>query len=260
VETLAFEDGTYRTPQLKVSFLAKALPSVFCFWGAIGQIVESASLSKRGLYDHEAWALKSLGVIRAIEAVGVKFEITGAELIASVEGPCVFVANHMSTLETLCLPAIILPYKPVTFVVKKSLTEYPVFKHIMRATNAIAVSRENPRDDLKEVLVGGEKMLREGTSVVVFPQTTRTTDFKPEEFNSLGVKLARRAGVPVVPVAIKSDAWGVGPMFLKDFGKIDPSKPVRMSFGRPLTVSGRGDEEHRETIEFISSRLQEWSA
>jgi 1-acyl-sn-glycerol-3-phosphate acyltransferase len=259
VETLAFEGGAYRTPQFKVSFLARALPSVFCFWGVIGQIAGFASSCKRGLFNNETWALRSLGVIRAIEAVGVKFEITGAERISSVEGPCVFIANHMSTLETLCLPAMILPYKPITFVVKKGLTEYPVFKHIMRATNAIAVTRENPKDDLKAVLVGGEKMLREGVSVVVFPQTTRTTDFKPEEFNSLGVKLARRAGVPVVPVALKTDAWGVGPIFLKDFGKIDPSKRVYFAFGEPITISGRGDEEHKKTVEFISSRLLEWS-
>ncbi len=191
--------------------------------------------------------------------MGVKFEITGAGSLASVEGPCVFVANHMSTLETLCLPAMILPYKPVTFVVKKGLTEYPVFKHIMRATNAIAVTRENPRDDLKAVLTGGEKMLKEGVSVVIFPQTTRTVDFKPDEFNSLGVKLARRAEVPVVPLALKTDAWGVGPMFLKDFGKIDPSKKVYFSFGEPITVSGRGDEAHNKTVEFISSRLRGWS-
>jgi 1-acyl-sn-glycerol-3-phosphate acyltransferase len=231
---------------------------VVCFWGVIGQIAGFASSCKRGLFNNETWTLRSLGVIRAIESVGVKFEITGTGRLASVEDPCVFVANHMSTLETLCLPAMILPYKPITFVVKRSLTEYPVFKHIMRATNAIAVARENPRDDLKAVLIGGERMLKEGVSVVVFPQTTRATDFKPEEFNSLGVKLARRAGVPVVPVALKTDAWGVGPIFLKDFGKIDPSKTVHMSFGKPLTVSGRGDEEHRETVEFISSRLLEW--
>jgi 1-acyl-sn-glycerol-3-phosphate acyltransferase len=112
--------------------------------------------------------------------------------------------------------------------------------------------------DLKAVLVGGEKMLGEGVSVVVFPQTTRTTDFRPEEFNSLGVKLARRAGVPVVPVALKTDAWGVGSVFLKDFGKIDPAKKVYFAFGEPITISGKGDEEHKETVKFISSRLLEW--
>jgi 1-acyl-sn-glycerol-3-phosphate acyltransferase len=143
VETLAFEDGAYRTPQFKVSFLARVLPSVVCYWRVVRQIVKSASMSKQGLYDNEAWALKSLGVIRAIEAVGVKFEITDIERLASVEGPCVFIANHMSTLETLCFPAMILPYKPITFVVKKSLTEYPVFKHIMRATKAIAVKKRD---------------------------------------------------------------------------------------------------------------------
>jgi 1-acyl-sn-glycerol-3-phosphate acyltransferase len=39
----------------------------------------------------------------------------------------------MSTLETFVLPYLIAPHRPMTFVVKKSLVEYPVFKHVMRA-------------------------------------------------------------------------------------------------------------------------------
>jgi 1-acyl-sn-glycerol-3-phosphate acyltransferase len=199
-----------------------------------------------------------MGVIRALESVGVRFEIEGMENMASIDGPCVFIGNHMSTLETFCLPAMILPYKSLTFVVKKSLTEYPVFRHIMRATQAIPVTRENPRDDLRAVLEGGEKRLRDGMSIVIFPQTTRSLEFRPEEFNSLGVKLARRAGVPVVPIALKTDAWGVGKLFLKDFGKIDPARAVHFSFGEPMAVSGRGDEEHESVVRFIGAKMREW--
>ncbi|MGD8351694.1 MAG: lysophospholipid acyltransferase family protein [Nitrospirota bacterium] len=205
-------------------------------------------------------ARSSKGVLRALESVGVKFDLSGMENLRSFDGPCVLVSNHMSTLETLCFPGIILPFKRVTFVVKESLLRYPVFKHIMRAMKAIGVNRRNPREDLRAVLANGGRMLEDGMSVVVFPQTTRTTEFDPSDFNSLGVKLARRAGVPVVPVAVKTDAWGVGPSFMKDVGRIDASKTVRMCFGRPLAVEGRGDAEHGKVVEFIGSRLEEWSS
>jgi 1-acyl-sn-glycerol-3-phosphate acyltransferase len=258
LERLELTDGIYRTPERGVSFFSKALPSLVGSWRILRCVFWASGMSKRGLLGDEEWSRSCMGVIRALESVGVSFEITGMENMDSVEGPCVFVANHMSTLETFCLPAMILPHGSLTFVVKKSLTEYPVFRHIMRATQAIPVTRENPREDLKAVLEGGARRLGEGMSIVIFPQTTRSTEFRPEEFNSLGIKLARRAGVPVVPIALKTDAWGVGKFFFKDFGKIDPSKKVYFSFGRPITISGKGDEEHQEVMRFIGSRLSEW--
>ena len=43
------------------------------------------------------------------------------------------VANHMSTMETFCLPGILVPHRPVAFVLKRSLTRYPVFSHVVNA-------------------------------------------------------------------------------------------------------------------------------
>jgi 1-acyl-sn-glycerol-3-phosphate acyltransferase len=157
----------------------------------------------------------------------------------------------------MVLPAIISQFKDSTFVVKQSLVDYPVFKHIMRSRDPITVGRTNPRDDLKAVFEGGEVRLKAGRSIVIFPQTTRTEVFQPSEFNTIGIKLAKRAGVPVVPIALKTDAWGNG-RYLKDFGKIDPSKKVFFEFGKPLTIAGRGDEEHQQIIAFISGKLKEW--
>lgn len=197
--------------------------------------------------------------MRALEGTGVRFEITGIDDFKGLEGPCVFIANHMSTLETFVLPVIIAPFKMATFVVKESLVEYPVFRHVMRSRNPITVSRTNPREDLKTVFDGGIERLRKGISIIIFPQTTRSTLFDPAEFNTIGVKLAKKAEVPVVPVALKTDAWGNGRR-LKDFGRIDPSMPVHIAFGKPLWIKDRGNEEHREIIGFITERLKGWQA
>ena len=74
----------------------------------------------------------------------------------------------------------------------------------MRSRNPIVVGRTDPRKDFETVMNGGAERLKNGISIIIFPQSTRSLDFKPEEFNSLGVKLAKKAGVQVVPVAIKN--------------------------------------------------------
>jgi 1-acyl-sn-glycerol-3-phosphate acyltransferase len=63
--------------------------------------------------------------------------------------------------------------------------------------------------------------------------------------------------VPVIPVALKTDAWGNGRKF-KDFGKIRPDKTVHIAFSDPLIVKGAGKEEHKFITDFITKRLNSW--
>ncbi len=196
-------------------------------------------------------------MLRALENIGVKFEITGIDHFRELKEPCVFLANHMSTLETFVLPVIIAPIKPVTFVVKQSLVNTPVFRYVMRSRDPVTVGRTNPREDLKAVLDGGSERLHAGISIIIFPQTTRFLDFDPKRFNTIGIKLAKRANVPVVPLALKTDAWGNG-RILKDFGKMVPSRKVHFAFGSPLRIKDRGAEEHEKVIEFIAGRIRKW--
>ena len=184
--------------------------------------------------------------------------VEGLDILRKLDSPCVFIGNHMSTLETMVLPGIIQSFLEVTFVVKESLVQYPVFKHVMRSRDPVLVGRVNPREDLRTVLEGGQEKLRGGTSMIIFPQTTRSLGLDLEQFNTIGIKLARRAQVPVVPVALKTDAWGIG-RIVKEFGRIDLSKRVRFAFGEPVTISGSGKEEHESVIEYISGKLKEWS-
>jgi len=64
--------------------------------------------------------------------------------------------------------------------------------------------------------------------------------------------------VPVIPIALKTDAWGIGRK-LKDFGKINPLKPVRICFGDPMQIAGSGREEHESIVEFITAKLRDWN-
>jgi len=220
-------------------------------------IWKNSRKARKGAYSAETWAESSFDVLRALESIGTSITITGLANLRKFEGPAVFIANHMSTLETLVLPCIIQPVKPTTFVVKQSLVDMPVFGPIMRSRDPILVGRTNPREDLKAVLEGGTTKLGAGQSIIIFPQSTRSFTFKPEEFNTLGIKLALKARVPVVPIALKTDAWGIGKI-AKEFGPIDPGKKVHFAIGEPLTIRNRGAEEHQEIIDFIRGKLERW--
>lgn len=256
---LDFDDGSYRTRSRRICPLWKALPTLGFYRYVFPIVWRAGTRAKRGEYDTTEWGKSSLEVLRALENIGVQIEVTGVDHFRELKGPCLFLSNHMSTLETFVLPVLIAPIKPVTFVVKESLVETPVFKYVMRSRDPITVGRTNPREDLKAVLEGGAERLKAGISIIIFPQTTRFLDFAPEKFNTIGIKLAKKANVPVVPVALKTDAWGNGKV-LKDFGKMDPSQKVHFAFGNPLWIKDRGTEEHEQVLGFIRDKLIEWKA
>lgn len=254
---LQLHESVYTSGQTDVPMLSKIAPT-FVFYCKFGVVVLKASFkAKRGLYTYEDWAMDSFKLLKLLEKISVRFTFDGLENLEKVGGPCVIIANHMSIMETLLLPVIVQPFRDVTFVVKDSLLNYPVFKHVMRSRNPVAVTRTNPRQDFKTVMSEGVKRLENGISIIVFPQTTRSHDFDPAHFGSIGIKLAKKAGVPVIPLALKTDAWQNG-TYSKDFGKITTKIPVRFSFGEPLQVQGKGTEEHQQVADFISGKLAEW--
>ncbi len=229
-----------------------------CLYSKIIRIVLwSAKLAKRGQYDQKLWHLASLNTLRAMECCGCRVKVENLRVLSDCPGPVVIVGNHMSTAETFILGGLVGWYKPSTFVIKKSLTEYPVFRHVIKTLHPIVVSRKNPKEDLETVLYEGEARLRQGITVIVFPQTTRTVHFAPEQFNSIGVKLARRAGVPVVPLALRTDAWGNG-RWIKDFGPVNPRLPVHFAFAEPLVITGNGKIQQEKIVAFIESKLRVW--
>ncbi len=258
MEQALFGQDTYRTGSRRLSLASRFMPSITFYASAIRIVMQASGKAKRSAYDTADWCGSSLAILQALERAGITIEITGIDNFRTLNGPCVFIGNHMSTLETFILPTIIAPIKEATFVVKQSLVEYPVFKYVMRSRNPITVGRSNPRDDLRTVLEGGAERLKAGISIILFPQTTRTPLFIQEQFNTIGIKLAKRAEVPVVPIALKTDAWGNGRL-LKDFGRIDPAKTVHFAFGKPLLIKDRGNEEHEQVVDFIKRKLEEWT-
>jgi len=249
---------TYSSQHASAGIFSRMMPSLSfysrLFLGPVRWLCARAS---KGLCDDTAWVYASAWVADLVERMGCPIEIEGMNAIEAVDGPCLFVANHMSTLETFMLPAMIRPRRPVTFVVKKSLTTMPFFGPVMCTRNPIVVGRTNPREDLTAVLEGGLERLRNGISIIVFPQHTRSLEFNPQMFNSIGVKLAKRAGVPIVPLALKTDAWGQGTK-IKELGPVKVGMTVRYNFASPISITGQGKEEQAAICQHIERLLGQW--
>jgi len=254
-----FYEGTeYRSPERKVGLLSKLLPTLSFYIRAISIVQKASCAAKRGNYDSVDWHNSSAAVVDALEKTGCHLEVTGLEHIKGIERPIIFIGNHMSTLETFVLPSLIMPQGPdLSYVIKRSLVEYPVFGHVVKTRDPVVVDRLNPRDDLKVVMAEGAKRLDQGRSLIIFPQHTRTVDFDPKQFNSIGIKLAQRTGAIVIPVALLTWAWSAGKL-VKDFGPIIPSRTIHFAFGEPMEVTGKGQEEQQRIVDFIQSHLKKW--
>lgn len=214
-------------------------------------------MSRRGRWNRESWQDLSLDMWRGVEGCGGRLSVTGCGNLAALRSPAVIVANHMSLLETFTIPAAVLPFQHMTFVVKESLLKVPLFRDVMAGVRPISVKRENPREDFKKLMDEGPAVLAGGRSIVVFPQSTRSVIFKPDEFNTLGAKLAKKAGVPLLPLALKTDFHGLG-RIVRDFGPVDRRKTVHFAFGPSMEVEGNGREAHEACVKFIARTFAGW--
>jgi len=253
-------NGNYDTaPGNRRTFWSRVFGRWYFYWFNFDIFSKTGRLFRAGRCDGAAQIFHSSRNIHLIERCGGRVHVRGIENLEALNGaPVVLVGNHMSLLETAVMHAIIRKYVDFTFVVKASLMKIPHFRNIMTGLEAIQIGRSNPREDLRTVLTEGKERVSRGKSVVIFPQGTRAAVFDPAQFSSIGVKLALAAGVPVVPVALKTDFLGNGRL-IKDLGPIHPERDVWFEFGPAMMPSGNGREVQQKTIEFIEARLKAWS-
>lgn len=253
-----FEGNGYQTPERKTNWLSRLFPSLIFYCRAIAIVWHANRKVRSNDYDSVDWYDDSVRTLRALEGAGCRLQVTGIQHLKGIDRPCIFIGNHMSSLETFVLPSLIMPQGfDLAYVVKRSLVDYPVFGEVVKVRDPVVVDRVNPREDLKMVMEEGARRLEQGRSLIIFPQHTRTVDFDPKQFNSIGIKLAKKTGATIVPFALLTWAWSTGKL-IKDFGPIIPSRTIHFAFGEPLEVTGKGQEEQQRIIDFIQEHLETW--
>jgi len=157
--------------------------------------------------------------------VGIKLHTVGQENVPKDE-PVIFVANHCSHLDIACLCNAI----PVNlhFIGKKELMWTPVVGWYMLVAGHIFIDRKSRVKAVASLKKASEK-IRQGKSVVMYPEGTRSTTGEVGSFKKGAFHLAHQAGVKIVPVSIK----GTYQVWSKNAKKITPGDVV-VSIGKPI--------------------------
>lgn len=147
------------------------------------------------------------------------------------DGPAVYMSNHVSYFDVLA----ILGYLMVQFrwTVKKELFYIPVFGYAMKKCSYIMIDRGNHEKALESMRIAAEK-IRSGTSIVIFPEGTRSNDGKLQfPFKKGGFRLALDSGAPIVPITV-CNSFNVLP---KNSLKVTPGK-ITIKIGKPIDTRG----------------------
>ncbi len=133
-----------------------------------------------------------------LNLTGSRIRVTGAENIPPGT-PVVFVSNHQSNFD---IPILIASLgRPVGFIAKDGMQKFPLINRWMQHIHCVFIKRGSPRD-AAAAISRGIANLKQGYSMVIFPEGTRSKDGGIQDFKPGALKLATKAGVPIIPVTI----------------------------------------------------------
>ncbi len=172
------------------------------------------------------WSRTALAMAR------VKLSTAGTEHIP-LEGPVIYMGNHQSNFDILALTTAI--PRRFSWLAKEELFRVPFFGGAMQRAGYIPLDRSDGRQALKSIEEAARR-IRDGVSVVVFPEGTRTHDGSLLPFKKGGFILASRAAVPVIPFTINGSR-GINP---RNRFALYPGR-ISVTFARPLLPEGTGN-------------------
>lgn len=165
------------------------------------------------------------------------------------EGPVVFVANHVNSLD---IPAAMvgLP-RPFLYVARHEIRTWPVVGWVLDKTACLFIDRSNARASVRDLRRVAER-IQGGDSVLLFPEGGRSHAHGLQPFMRGPFVLAIEAGVPVVPVTLVGHAG----VFSKRLKTARPGE-TRFVLGEPIPTEGlsRGDAaELQERVRAVLDR------
>ncbi len=180
---------------------------------------------------------------------GVRVRVRGRENISN-SGPVIFLSNHQGAFDIPVLQGYI-PFQ-FRWIAKKSLFSIPVVGWSMTLAGYIGIERENSKKAFKGLLRAAEK-IKNGTSVLVFPEGTRSTTGSLLPFKKGAFLLAKKSGVDIVPLAVE----GTKDIMKKGSLMVAPAHAT-VSIGKPFSTKGKTEEElMRKTREDIQGMLEQ---
>ena len=134
-----------------------------------------------------------------MEMFGSSVNVKGIENLPD-SGPVVMVGNHQGYADIFTYFSVFTKFQ-FSFVAKENLGNLPFYGKWIRRIRSVLIKRNDPRASLKAISEGIE-YLKQGFSLVIFPEGTRSMGPDPGRFHKGSLKLATKPGVPIVPISI----------------------------------------------------------
>jgi 1-acyl-sn-glycerol-3-phosphate acyltransferase len=182
----------------------------------------------------------------ALLANGVKVKVEGLEQIEG-KGPFVFMSNHQGSYDIFAL----LGHLPFQFkwLVKKELFSIPFFGWTMAAAGYISIDRQGTRETV-EAMNQAAQRIREGMSVVIFPEGSRSPDGSIQPFKKGGFTLAMKSKVPIIPISVA----GSREIMAKD-RLTASSGEIRIKIGNPIETEPYSLKDRNALMERVSETI-----
>lgn len=167
---------------------------------------------------------------------GVKVAVFGAENVPKDE-TVLYVGNHNSYFDILITycrcPGL------TGYVAKDSMEKIPLLSLWMKRLHCLFLNRTDIREGLKTILTGIQQM-KDGISMCIFPEGTRSRDGKMLPFKEGSLKMAEKTGCAIIPMAITHSA----DIFENHFPKIKPTRVI-LQYGQPIYPNALSKEEKK---------------
>jgi 1-acyl-sn-glycerol-3-phosphate acyltransferase len=179
---------------------------------------------------------------------GVRVQAAGIENVPT-HAPVILMSNHQSLVDIAAIVVTLPPVIKWRFVAKKELARVPIFGQAIVASGHIIIDRGNREKAVVSLRRAAER-IRAGTTVILFPEGTRSPDGHLRNFKSGPFHLAVEAQVPVVPVTVS------GSQRITPKGQlIVHSGTVKINYGKPIPTRGITLERRKELAERVREAI-----
>lgn len=190
------------------------------------------------------------GLRKIYQLAGAKVTVTGLENIPKDEA-VLYVGNHISYFDVITTYPIM--ERPTGYIAKKEIKKFPILNLLMYFVHCLFLDRDDPRAGFQTIIDASEQ-IKNGISVVVFPEGTRSKDGKLGEFKEGSFKIISKSKCPVIPMGI----IGTPDLFEKHSPWMKPAE-VTINFGKPIYTADMSRQEIKALLSVVREEVAKLS-
>lgn len=185
---------------------------------------------------------------KLLDAFNINLIVNGKENLPQ-EGPVVFVANHQGygDIPVCCAALSTIQFG---FVAKEELLKVPLYGEWIMNIRSVPIKRGDARESLRAINKGIE-YIKDGFSLVIFPEGTRSQGKPLKEFKKGSLKLATKPGVPVIPVTIDGT-----PAIFEERGIVTSNQTVTVTVHPAIATAGMSKDEQNSLAERVQKIIE----